>query len=249
MKHKTGIQKYCKHGRHNMGQMHLIMLAFVCSFTILFTGCFIKKEEAVKQNDWVDQMNNTFSDDHFEYGGPAFNPIGGQSPNCAIVKSEKYPQEEIQVLETEKGLFTNYNKILYETEAEEYFAGYFSGKFECDGCEAKFWNHDQEATPIIRMTADEYIRDYVQLNEVKVIIYRKDGIFPDKDDMTEILISICKERNEVCNFTVYCCKEKTTIEEAEDVCECYFELRMDTDHSIRYSRYKYKDDDKSYPLF
>ena len=214
----------------------------LCCLGILLTGCFISSEEYNGQSSWVDQMNNTFTDDHFEYGGPAFDPIGGQSPAMAIVRSENFPQEEISLLDTEEGLFTNYNVILYRSEAEEYFTDYFSGKFECDECEVKYWNQNDDATPIQSMSANEYIRDYVDLNKAKVVIYRKDGMFPDEHDMQDILIGICKDRDEICNFTLYFCKEKTTMEEAANTCECYFDLYMDAAHSIRYICYKYKDD-------
>lgn len=95
------------------------------------------------------------------------------------------------------------------------------------------------------MTAEEYIRDYVDLNKAEVIIYRKDGVFPDENDMKEILINICKERDEVCVFTVYCCTEKTTMEEAENTYECCFDIHMDAEHSIRYIKCRYKEDNNS----
>ena len=97
------------------------------------------------------------------------------------------------------------------------------------------------------MSAEEYIKDYVDLNGVDVIIYRKDGVFPDKNDMKDILVNICKEKDEVCNFTLYCCKEKTTIENVKNTCECYFHVSMETENSISHMYYKYKEG-KEYDL-
>ena len=122
------------------------------SIIILFTGCFISEEESNEQQNWIDQMNNTFTDDHFEYGGPAFNPIGGQSSTMAIVISEKYPQEEIGLLKTENGLITDYNNIIYRAEAEKYFCSYFSGKFECDDCEVRYWNQKDDSIRKLRIS-------------------------------------------------------------------------------------------------
>ena len=104
-------------------------------------------------------------------------------------------------------LYTNYYDILYKSESEEYFSDYFSGKFKCDGCDVKIYNRRKE-TPIRIMSAEEYIKDYVDLNGVDVIIYRKDGVFPDKNDMKDILVNICKERDEVCNSPYIVVKKK-----------------------------------------
>lgn len=218
----------------------------MCSLVVLLSGCLLNKEEYNEQKSWVDLMNDTFTDDHFEYGGPAFNSIGAQSSYCAVIKSEKYPQEEIGVFKDENRLYTNYYDILYKSESEEYFSDYFSGKFKCDGCDVKI-SRWQKETPIRIMSAEEYIKDYVDLNGVDVIIYRKDGVFPDKNDMKDILINICKERDEVCDFTLYCCKEKTTRENVKNTCECYFHVFMGTENSISHMNCKYKEG-KEYDL-
>ena len=44
----------------------------MCSLVVLLSGCFLNKEEYNEQKSWVDLMNDTFTDDHFEYGGPDF---------------------------------------------------------------------------------------------------------------------------------------------------------------------------------
>ena len=97
----------------------------LCILAALFTGCIISKEETKEQKKWGDQMNNTFTDDHFEYSRPAFDVLGGQSEYEAMIKSEKFPDEEIFVRQTEEGLITNYNQILFSAEAEDFVINYF----------------------------------------------------------------------------------------------------------------------------
>ena len=215
----------------------------ICCLAVMLTGCMIDSEEAEEQESWADVLNNTFTDDHFEYLRPAFNTIGGQSPGCAIFRSENYPDSEITVRDTGDELITDYYKIVYDRESEEYFKNYFADRFECDDCSVNYWNNDQDATPICRMTAEEYIRDYVDLNTAEVIIYRKDGDFPDTDDMKDILTDICKERDEICVFTVYFCTEETSFEEAENNCDLVYYVSMTERNNIKRIYYRNKDGD------
>ena len=212
----------------------------LCFLSVLFTGCLISKEELNEQEKWVDQMNSAFTDDHFEYVRPGFDSLGGQSENEALVRSEKYPGEEIFIRETENSLITDYNSVRYKNEAENYVFEYFSGKFKCDDLQVRYSNNTR-FTPIKDLSCDEFIQNYVHLDRVEIIICQKDGNFPDKEVMNEEIIGICKERDEICSFQIYCCKDKSSFEDAEKNCECVYSLCMYEERKIEYIRYEDKE--------
>ena len=212
----------------------------LCFLSTLITGCMISKQEAIEQKKWVEQMNEAFTDDHFKYQGAGFDILGGQAANEARVKSEKYPNEEIFVWGPSDDLTSNYNSIRYQKESEDYFRDYFTSKFVCDDCKVRD-NSLRRASPVKDMSAEEYVQNYLQMKYVDIIIYRKSGVFPDSEVMTEKIIDICKDRDEICEFNIYCCKDKTSFENAENTCECYYHLSMHEKGKIDTLRYESKE--------
>lgn len=209
----------------------------LCFLSTLFTGCKLSKKDAKEQKKWVEQMNEIYPDDHFEYVKPYhYNTSIFEEKNEAIVRSENYPNEEISVRGPSNELSSNYNCIRYEKETEEYVYDYFSDKFVCDDYEISYQIHDT-FSPVENMSAEEYFQNYVDLNRIEIIIYRKDGIFPDKETMKEKLIDICKDRDEIFSFYVYCCKSKTSFSNADNTCECYYSLDMYEKRKINSLRY------------
>ncbi|MBO4473779.1 MAG: hypothetical protein J5750_02570 [Clostridiales bacterium] len=195
----------------------------VCMCSVFFTGC-LSRSEIKEQKKWVKEMNETFTDDEFEYISGAYNGIIGQSNTCACVRSKKYPDAEIKVMIREDGsLETNYNSIRYHDEVEEYITEYIEDYFPGDSLEVEF-SQVYALSPVEDMSLKKYIKNCVEFRKVNVTLIRKDGDFPSDDEMVGILTDIAIDREEACLITVYCCTEKPQDSVKDSV--CYYSLTM-----------------------
>ena len=208
----------------SIGMLFVLLVA-------LMTAC-VGPIGRAEQRNWVKKMNKVFKDDEFTYEGPAQGEYG-QYSNLAVVHSKKYPDALLYVKEKDGELSTNYNTIRYHDEAVEYFEEYFDGEFDCDEYEITFWAHNQY-TPLEDISAEKYIKKYVTCNEVSIYLIREDKTFPFEEEMSDKMIEIAKDRDEVCDLTVFCLEEMTDNPVIDSV--CYYKLYMDRRGHVKYVR-------------
>ncbi|MCR5274503.1 MAG: hypothetical protein K6E26_03990 [Clostridiales bacterium] len=178
-----------------------------CMCTVLFAGCLSKKERNA-QLEWVEEMSKTFKKDKFEYKGAQNDGEISLDADTAIVKSKKFPKDEILIVNDDGKLMTNYNAVRYQEEVEEYIREYFEELFYCDGVEIQYIPED-DLSPMDNMDFEKYCRKYVHFNRIRVIVYQKNGVFVWDDQTADILTKIAKERDEACSITLYYCTEET----------------------------------------
>lgn len=205
----------------------------VCMCATLFTGCprLMTNKERDEQISWVEELNDTFKKDKFEYMGPkAGGYMEGPEKDIATAKSKKYPDQEIWVMNRDGKFQTNYNTVRYTEDMEEYIREIFEERFYCDSCEVEYLARET-ATPVENMDFDKYLRKYAHFNSVKVIMYQKNSAFTWEDQTVNELIKIAKQRNEACNITLYYCTEETDNPSRDSV--CYYTLTMNKAREIK----------------
>ena len=202
----------------------------LCLCATFFSGC-LSGQERKDQEKWVKELNKTFEDDQFEYTGAGSGTPFGANSNVAIARSKEFPDEKIIVRNNDGELQTNYNYIRYQKEAEDYLTEYFDGIFECDDYEVEY-KPVNAFTPVEDISEREFVEEYVHLNQTRVTLYKEDGSFPSEEEMAEILVSIVKDRDEVCYITIYCCTEETATEDRSKDCVCFYTLVMNKKDTI-----------------
>lgn len=201
----------------------------LCLMLTLFSGC-VGSAGRAKQKKWVEKMNKTFKKDEFTYSGPQSGEFG-QEPSVAVAKSKKFPKNTIIVKELNGELLTNYNFIRYHDDAEDYVYEYFDGEFECDSYEVKYYANN-EFGPIIDYSFDEYMDELFSFNRVSIALISEDGDFPSDEELAGKLLAIAKDRDEICDISLYCIKD----EEDDWVLDSvkYFKLYMKEERKVQH---------------
>ncbi|MBO4689226.1 MAG: hypothetical protein J5636_12025 [Clostridiales bacterium] len=227
------MSKVCARYKNVAAILLLVAMLFVLA------GCKDKKANTEDElRGWVEKLDNTFSDDHFEYERFYQNVLDGNGGymdgmGTVVVKSEKYPDQKIYISNNFNSEgeppYTNYNSIRYKEDMEEYIKGVFEEHFSCDSCEVQYLC--EPTTPIEYMSFNTYLQKYARFSHVDVIIYKKDGAFTAQEQTVDELIRIVKERNEVCKITLYYCTEESA-DPFQNYDYCY-KLHMEERHEIR----------------
>lgn len=169
-------------------------------------------EDEAEMRRWVERLNDTFKDDHFEYDYYFHNVIdaeGNHIPGEGIVvvaKSEKYPDQEIHITNTltpNGEHYSDYNSIRYKENMEKYGKGIFEERLNCDSCEVIY---PGELTPIEDVSFEKYLQEHAGFY-FTVIMYSKDGAFTGEKQTVDELIQIVKEQNKACHIYLFYCKE------------------------------------------
>ena len=171
-------------------------------------------EDEAKMRQWVESLNNTFQNDHFEYDYYFHNVIDSEGhpiPGEGIVvvaKSEKYPDQEIHITNTltpNGEHYTDYNSIRYKEDMEKYCKGIFEERLNCDSCEVIC--PIEPTTPIEDMSFEKYLQELTSF-DFNVIMYSKDGAFTGEKQTVDELIQIVKEQKKACYIKLFYCQEE-----------------------------------------
>jgi len=207
----------------------------------MLTGCVVGKAGREKQKQWVEEMNKTFKDTHFEYVGPEQGEFGAEA-NIARMKADDGLGCRVKKLNGK--LLTDYNYYRYVDDVDEYFYDYFGDWVE-DICDSYEVSHvagsDDIYSPLEDISAEEYIEKYVDCDTVYVFLYEPSGDFLSEDEMRDLLINVCKDREEACVIKIYWYTEKP---EKDDRFKTYVEdysLYMKEKGTIRNIYHNYKD--------
>ena len=218
----------------------LVAILLVVAMVFVMAGCKDKKSKTEEELlGWVERLNNSFIDDHFEYESFHQNVLDGNGGymdgmGTVVVKSEKYPDQKIYISNNFNSEgeppYTNYNSIRYKENMEEYIKEVFEEHFSCDSCEVQYLC--EPTTPIEYMSFNTYLQKYARFSHVDVIIYKKDGAFTAQEQTVDELIKIVKERDETCEINLYYCTEEDDDMLSNYVC-CY-SLVMSQHNEISY---------------
>ena len=203
----------------------------ICSF---LGGCVGPMGRA-QQKKWVEEMNEVYEDDHFEYLGPQQGEYG-QDSSIAEVSSELLPSDEYTVYIKKKDgeLLSNYNRFRYEEEIQDYFHDYLDDWFDgtCKSFQISYIpSSENNLTPLEDISAKKFIKKYVTFDKVRVHLYCPDGDYPSEDEIKDILIDIAKERGEKTEIVVFCSTKKYK-KNSETKYDISYDLHMKTDDKI-----------------
>ena len=220
----------------------LVAILLVVAMVFVMAGCKDKKSKAEEELlGWVERLNNTFLDDHFEYESFHQSILDGNGGymdgmGTVFVKSEKYPDQKVYISNNFnfdwEPPYTNYNSIRYKENMEKYIKGVFEEHFNLDSCKVTY--QSEPTTPVEYMSFTTYLQKYARFNPVDVIIYKKDGAFTGQEQTVEELIKIVKERDEKCEINLYYCNEG--VDDPLSNYVCYYSLVMSQHNEISYIR-------------
>ncbi|MBR5975527.1 MAG: hypothetical protein IK020_10145 [Clostridiales bacterium] len=198
-------------------------------------------EDEDEMRRWVESLNDTFKDDHFEYDHYFHNIIdaeGHPTPGEGIVvvaKSEKYPDQEIHITNTltpNGEHHTDYNSIRYKEDIEKYCKGIFEERLNCDSCEVIC--QSEPSTPIEDMSFEKYLQEYAYF-DFTVIMYSKDSAFTGEKQTVDELVRIVKEQNKSCDINLFYCNEGVDGPYHHNYV-CFYSLVMSNPNEILYIR-------------
>lgn len=214
----------------------------LCMVISLFSGCVVGSAGRAEQKSWVKEMNEVIPDDEFEYVGPKSGEFGQES-NVAVVKTKIYPHSTSIYLRKLNGeLQTDYHFYRYREDVNEYIADYVKGIINGDSIEAHFIP-DSKYVPLKNYSLKEYIKEFVTFDSVYIALFQKDGKFPSDDEMSQSLLKIAKNRDEICNINVYCLTEKTDDWVMKSTIA--YELTMTSERKVNRISVRYEDGGKT----
>ncbi len=97
-------------------------------------------------------------------------------------------------------------------------------------------------TPATDMTSEEYIKTYVTCNCVSVYLFSSDMSYLSEEENQEILLDICRDREEACRIYVQWTQEKTGDWTPDDY-NIQYTLDMKDKDTIEYLTVRYQDYD------
>ena len=221
-----------------MGKNKILTIALVLVM-VCTSGCYYYEQNS--RLKCVETMNEMFPDDHFEYLEQVYSDIDSESSDF-YVSSQKFPDKKIRVNVSGKNITSNYNLKRYEKEIEEYFHNFFDRWYgnRCDFFEVTYRPLDNDMTPLANMTAEEYIDTYVTCKCVSLYLFSAEEYYLSEADNQEILVNICRDRNEPCRIDLQWYSEKT---EDWDIYDFHIEYTLDMKDkdTITYMYVRYQD--------
>lgn len=198
-----------------------------CILTVFFNSFFMcaylsKKfnGELSEQNQkWVEKMNDTFPDDHFEYVGYSKDYLTGvgdlKNKNMIVVSSEKYPDSEIRIgyYDSEKKyLVTNYNYVRYNEERKDYYDELMREYFKCDDLAINYVTFYKQYSNVNDYDALEFIQHHSVFNISVSLKY--EGDFPSQEEITRIIDQIIENEDREVRLVIYL--SHTTVHELDN---------------------------------
>ena len=234
----NGEGMFSRKRRRVMSKHSIIGIALVLVM-VLTSGCYYFSRG--KDQECVDEMNKAFPDDHFEYLEPVYSDETLQSKDF-YVSSKNYPDMKIRVKKSGSEVLTNYNLKRYEKEIEDYFHDYFESWYgnRCDLFEVSYNAMDNNMTPATDMTSEEYIKTCVTCNCVSVYLFSTDMSYLSEEENREILLDICRDREEACRIYVQWAQKKTGDWTPDDY-NIQYTLDMKDKDTIEYLAVRYQD--------
>lgn len=162
----------------------LLQAASLIMAAVLFTGCYFPL--TLEQKGWIKKIEKYYPDDSFEYVGHSVVSMGCTSPTCISLKSENFPDVDVQIYEKDGELYSNYPLYYHEEAVTEYFTDLLISCFGCDYVELDLT--DTVDKPLKYVSDEKYIKDYAIHHYIAYVYYEEGHAYPTEAEIEEMAL-------------------------------------------------------------
>lgn len=209
------------------------VIAAVLTAGFLLASC--TPFQSAKQKKWVDEMEDAFPEDTFEYEGHP-SSFYGKRYDVITVHSKKYKTDDIEVTEKDGKLVSNYLAFKYDDELREEWERIFYGRFPCSDYEVSAYSQMHRPNlwyPVKDISADKFIDKYMMYECFLFLYYDDESEIPTEEEMKEYILDFIEDEPHAYTITFFYCDSKY---DSDDVISNYYveyHLHMTDEDTIK----------------
>lgn len=218
------------------------VIATVLAAGFLLASC--SPWQKAEQKKWVDEMEDAFPEDTFEYAGHPSTNLGKRY-EVITVHSKKYKTDDVEVTEKDGKLVSNYLAFKYDDELREEWERLFYGRFPCSDYEISAYSQMHRPNlwyPVKDIGADKFIDKYMVYDCFLFLYYDDESEIPTEEEMKEYILDFIEDEPHAYSITFFYCDSKY---DSDDVISNYYveyHLHMTDEDTIKRLDVKYHGD-------
>lgn len=201
--------------------------------------------QSAKQKKWVDEMEDAFPEDTFEYVGHPSSSIVIVDYDRIQVHSKKYKTDGIIVGERDGKLVSNYLAFKYNDELREEWERIFYGRFPCSDYEVSAYsqmNRKELLYPVKDISAEKFIDKYMEYDCFLILYYDDESQIPSENEMKEYILDLVEDEPHPYSISIFYCDSKYDRDEVISNYNVEYRLYMTDDDTIKSLNVSYKGD-------
>jgi len=201
--------------------------------------------QSAKQKKWVDEMEDAFPEDTFEYVEHPSSSIVIVDYDHIQVHSKKYKTDGIIVGERDGKLVSNYLAFKYNDELREEWERIFYGRFPCSDYEVSAYsqmNRKELLYPVKDISAEKFIDKYMEYDCFLFLYYDDESQIPSENEMKEYILDLVEDEPHPYSISIFYCDSKFDRDEAVSNYNVEYRLYMTDDDTIKSLNVSYKGD-------
>ena len=214
------------------------VIAAVLAASFLLSSCG-------KHKKWIDEMEDAFPGDKFEYVGHAPSTVLIVDYSLIQVHSKKYKTDDILVGERDGKLVTNYLAYKYDDELREEWERIFYGRFPCSDYEVSAYSQKHKTDllyPAKDISADKFIDKYMEYDCFLFLYYDDESQIPSENEMKDYILDFVDDEPHPYSLNIYYCDSEY---DGDDVISNYYvkyHLYMTDENTIKMLEVNYRED-------
>lgn len=201
--------------------------------------------QSAKQKKWVDEMEDAFPEDTFEYVGHPSSSIVIADYDRIQVHSKKYKTDDIIVGERDGKLVSNYLAFKYNDELREEWERIFYGRFPCSDYEVSAYsqmNRKELLYPVKDISAEKFIDKYMEYDCFLILYYDDESQIPSENEMKEYILDLVEDEPHPYSISIFYCDSKYDRDEVISNYNVEYRLYMTDDDTIKSLNVSYNGD-------